>query len=111
MSFAQLPKPPYYAVIFSAQHGPDDQDYAETAGRMVQLAAGMPGFLGVENAQSLNGFGITVSYWDSEAAIAGWKANMEHRAAREQGRRRWYEHFELRVAKVERAYGKPDSQT
>jgi len=26
---------------------------------------------------------------------------------RERGKREWYEHFEVRVAKVERAYGAP----
>ena len=54
-----------------------------------------------------DGFGITVSYWASEAAIAAWKHQAEHAATRNHGRKHWYEHFELRVAKVERAYGKP----
>ena len=34
---------------------------------------------------------------------------MDHKAARDYGRSRWYEHYELRVAKIERAYGKPAS--
>jgi len=105
--FAKLPAPPYYAVIFSAQRTEGDHGYDDTAQRMVELAITMPGFLGVESTRDANGFGITVSYWQSEADIAHWKADMDHRAAREQGRSRWYQHYELRVAKVERAYGKP----
>jgi len=31
---------------------------------------------------------------------------MEHVAAQELGKATWYEHYELRVAKVERAYDK-----
>jgi len=107
-AFARLPAPPYYAVIFSSRrNGEDDAGYGEAADRMVELAAGQPGFLGVESTRGADGFGITVSYWDSEAAIAAWRQHAEHAATRKYGRVHWYEHFELRVAKVERAYGKP----
>ncbi|HEX7030123.1 MAG TPA: antibiotic biosynthesis monooxygenase, partial [Gammaproteobacteria bacterium] len=79
--------------------------YGETADRMVELAATMPGFLGIETVHDGDGHGITVSYWRDEASIKNWRANAEHAAARRRGRQEWYEHFELRVAKVERAYG------
>lgn len=103
--FAKLPKPPYYAVIFSAQRREGDHGYAETAQRMEQLVRQQPGFLGVESTRDADGFGITVAYFESEEAIAGWRNNAEHTAARARGRNKWYEHFELRIAKVERAYG------
>ncbi|MGX5730439.1 antibiotic biosynthesis monooxygenase family protein [Pseudoxanthomonas beigongshangi] len=104
--FARLPKPPYYAVIFSSQrNGQDDAGYGAMAQRMVELAAQQPGFLGMESTRGADGFGITVAYWDSEDAIRAWRLHAEHTAAREQGRRDWYDHFELRIAKVERAYG------
>jgi heme-degrading monooxygenase HmoA len=105
-SFARLPAPPYYAVIFSSRRGADDQGYEQTAARMVELAAEQPGFLGAESARGADGFGITVSYWASEAAIAAWRAQAEHRVAQESGWARWYEHYEIRVARVERAHGK-----
>ena len=53
-----------------------------------------------------DGLGITVAYWKTEADIAAWKANADHLAAQRAGAERWYEHYEVRVAKVERAYGK-----
>ena len=34
------------------------------------------------------------------------RANADHLAAQRAGAERWYEHYEVRVAKVERAYGK-----
>lgn len=105
-SFARLPAPPYYAVIFSSRRGADDQGYEQTAARMAELAAQQPGFLGAESARGADGFGITVSYWASEAAIRAWRAQAEHRVAQESGRARWYEHYEIRVARVERAHGK-----
>lgn len=106
-AFARLPQPPYYAVIFSSRrNGDDDAGYAQAAQRMVELAAQQPGYLGVESTRGDDGFGITVSYWESEAAIAAWRQHAEHAATRAYGRQHWYEHYELRVAKVERAYGK-----
>jgi heme-degrading monooxygenase HmoA len=106
--FAATPEPPYYAVVFSSQrsaHG--EAGYEQMAARMVELAAQQPGFLGAESARGADGFGITVSYWTSAEAISAWKAHAEHEVARRLGRTAWYSHFELRVAKVERAYGGP----
>lgn len=105
--FATTPEPPYYAVIFTSVRTEGDGDYSETAARMEELAREVPGYLGIESARSADGFGITVSYWASEAAIAEWKRHMEHRAAQARGKQEWYERYEIRVAKVERAYSGP----
>ncbi len=104
--FAKTPEPPYYAVIFSSVRTPGDNGYEQMARRMLELAARQPGFLGVESARGADGFGVTVSYWASEADIANWKAYVEHTMAQEKGKRLWYENYEIRVAKVEHAYGK-----
>ena len=106
--FASTPKPPYYAVIFSSQrtaHG--EADYEAAATRMFEVVQQQPGFLGMESTRDADGFGITVAYFDSVENIARWRNHTEHAAVRERGKREWYEHFELRVAKVERAYGGP----
>lgn len=79
------------------------------AQRMVDLAAEQPGFLGVESARGADGFGITVSYWESEEAIRNWKANLEHLEAQQMGKESWYASYDLRVAKVTRAYSKPEA--
>lgn len=110
--FARTPKPPYYAVIFSSLRAPDGAAaYAATADRMVELAAQQPGYLGVESTRDADGFGITVSYWRDEASILAWRNQIEHTAARKRGRAEWYAQFELRVARVERAYGAPMGDT
>ena len=101
-----LPAPPYYAVIFTSQRTEGERGYGKTAERMVELAATQPGFLGVESVRGEDGLGITVSYWQDEASIARWREHAEHRLAQETGKRLWYEVYELRVARVERAYGK-----
>jgi heme-degrading monooxygenase HmoA len=106
------PDPPYLAVIFTnrrADHGDVAVDAAYTAAaeRMEQLATTIPGYLGIESARSSDGTGITVSYWESEAAIAEWRAHPEHLEVQSRGRANWYEWYELRVARVERARSFP----
>ena len=105
---ARTPEPPYYAAIFTALRTAGDRGYQNVANRMVELASAQPGFLGLESARNEDGFGITVSYWTSEEAIAAWKEQAEHAIAQETGRRVWYSEYQLRIAKVERAYGKHD---
>ncbi|HYE33722.1 MAG TPA: antibiotic biosynthesis monooxygenase [Methylomirabilota bacterium] len=102
---APTPEPPYYAVIFTSTRSDGDRGYGQMASRMVQLAREQPGFLGVESARGSDGLGITVSYWQSEEAIARWKAHVDHAQAQALGKRTWYTEYHVRVAKVERAYG------
>src|SRR5262245_52538007 len=106
-SIAQTPQPPYYAVIFTSLRTDSDRGYGHMAERMVELATRQPGFLGVESARAPDGLGITVAYWTSEDAIAAWKAHADHKIAQETGQRVWYSDYHLRVARVERGYGKP----
>lgn len=103
--FARRLQPPYYAVIFTSQRTPVDEGYGAAAEQMATLAAQQPGYLGAESARDASGLGLTVSYWRSMEDIAAWRRQMEHAATRDQGRAQWYSHYELRVARVERAYG------
>jgi heme-degrading monooxygenase HmoA len=99
---ASTPPPPYYAVIFTSLRTAVEEGYAATAERMVELASGQPGFLGVESARS--GVGITVSYWSSLEAIRDWKRHVEHLDAQAAGRERWYSRYKIRICRVERDY-------
>lgn len=104
MSISKTPDPPYYAVIFSSILNKAVPEYEETAQRMVELASGQPGFLGVESARQE--IGITVSYWKDKASIKNWKYHAEHTIAREKGKTEWYKSYRLRICKVETEYGK-----
>jgi len=99
------PVPPYTAVIFSSRRTDVDGGYAETADRMVELAAEQPGFLGVESARGGDGFGLTVSYWRSAADARAWKQVAEHLVAQQRGIAEWYAGYQVRIATVEREYG------
>ena len=100
---ANTPEPPYYAVIFTSLRTEGDNGYSEMADQMEALANTMPGFLGIEAARE--GVGITISYWDSEAAIRHWHQQAEHKLAQQKGYEIWYQSFKTRVCKVERDYG------
>lgn len=104
-SLARTPEPPYYAVIFSSLRTSGDAGYDAAALRMAQLAAASDGYLGADSARGGDGVGITVSYWRDLESIRAWKANAEHREAQRRGHVDWYRAFEIRIAKVERAYG------
>jgi len=95
---ASTPKPPYYAVIFSSVRTEGDNGYAAMAGRMVELAAKQPGFLGLESAREE--IGITVSYWSDLESIKQWRNNSEHLRAQQLGREKWYAAYKIRISKV-----------
>lgn len=97
---------PYYAVIFTSTLNKEAQEvqpnYAEVAQKMHELAQKQKGFIGMDSARSE--LGITVSYWTTLEAIQAWKSHSDHRFAQIMGRERFYESYEVRIAKVERHY-------
>ena len=101
---AKTPSPPYYCVIFTSHRKPGiEDDYYDASARMLELASQMPGFLGIESARNPEGLGITVSYWESEEAIKNWRTHAEHLVVQRKGREQFYEWYESRVGRVERA--------
>ena len=108
--FAKTPEPPYYAVIFTSKRTDGDHGYEAMAQAMFDLALKQPGCLGAETARDARGVGITVAYFSDEASIRNWKQDAKHLTAQKLGKERWYSHYELRVAKVERAYSGPEGR-
>jgi len=100
---AQTPDPPYFAVIFTSRRTAVDDGYGDTSEQMLALASQQPGFLGYESARGADGLGITISYWQSEEAIANWRRHADHLVVQQKGREQWYSEFVTRVARVERA--------
>ncbi len=93
---------PYYAVIFTSSRTDGDNGYAEMAQEIEDLAQQQPGYLGIESASAE--IGITVSYWESLADIANWKANTDHFFAQQKGISDWYMWYKVRICLVEREY-------
>ncbi len=105
--FSDTPPPPYYAVIFTSRLSVNDAGYTAMGDIVSKLAESQPGYLGMESTRGNDRLGITVSYWKDEDSILAWKADIKHLMAQKNGIERWYDHYELRVAKVERAYNGP----
>ena len=109
--FASLPEPPYYAVIFTAQRNDQDEaGYAAMATKIADMALARPDCIGMESTRDEAGLGITVSYWKDEAALLAWKADAKHLVAQQLGKDRWYSHYTLRVARIERQYDGPEGR-
>ncbi|MDR9865637.1 antibiotic biosynthesis monooxygenase family protein [Pseudomonas baetica] len=98
------PNEPCFAVIFTSTRTEVDNGYAEASERMMELVVEQPGFLGIDSIRGADGVGITISYWESEAAILAWQQHPEHRVIQARGRSIWYSAFQTRVCKVEREY-------
>lgn len=98
----RTPQPPYYAVIFTSKLTENDQGYKEMAKAMEIEVAKESGFIGFESARDT--IGITISYWQDLASIEAWKNNANHLRAKDLGKKQWYEHYKVRIAKVEKEY-------
>lgn len=98
-------EPPYYVAVFTTVRTQNQNDYSETNARLEDLVKDLPGYLGMDHAQTPGGLGITVSYFRDAAVLTEWRTNVEHRAAQKRGRAEWYQSYTLHVAKVERSHG------
>lgn len=100
--FANTPKPPYYAVIFTSIRTEISSGYKEMTEEMLALARKQDGFLGEESARAE--LGITVSYWKDLKSIKNWKMHLAHQKAQDMGRSHWYAAYKTRISLVERDY-------
>ncbi|MET8945770.1 antibiotic biosynthesis monooxygenase [Streptomyces sp. NPDC004542] len=103
-------EPPYYVSVFTAVRTQDQSGYRETSARVEDLVKDVPGFLGMDHAQTPGGLSITVGYFRDADALTQWRRDAEHRAAQQRGQAEWYQSYTLHVAKVERSHGftRPD---
>ncbi len=99
------------AVIFEVwpKEGHRDAYLARAADLKAHLKD-VPGFISVERYESLMEPGklLSLSFWDSEEALAAWRAVPHHRSAQTAGRDIHFADYRLRVAGVLRDYGMTD---
>ncbi len=86
------------------------QDYLARAAELRSLVEGIEGFVSIERFESLYEPGklLSLGFFKDEAALAAWRNNAEHRVAQELGREHYFLDYRLRIAHVERDYGKQD---
>ncbi len=98
---SKIPKPPYYAVIFTSVRTEGEFGYSDLAEQMAKLSAEQDGFLGMEHAAG-DGLSITICYWNSLDSITKWRENPEHKLAQKKGYDTFYQSFATRICRVER---------
>lgn len=95
------------AVIFEAQAVSAQQErYLQLAAELRAELVNIEGFISIERFKSLSTEGkiLSLSWWESEEAVAVWKGNMKHRAAQMEGRKSIFSFYRIRVAHVLRDY-------
>lgn len=99
------------AVIFEVEPAEGrQQEYLDIAAHLRPLLDEIEGFISVERFQSLAQPGklVSLSFFDSEAAVARWRETAEHRLAQQAGRNGIFAGYRLRVAAVSRDYSLHD---
>lgn len=99
------------AVIFEV--GPAagrKDDYLSLAANLRPLLQEIDGFISVERFQSLSDPHkvLSLSFFESEEAIAEWRRLSAHRSAQKKGRDGVFDTYRLRIAHVVRDYGMSD---
>jgi heme-degrading monooxygenase HmoA len=100
-TIAQTINPPYYAVIFTSVRTLGDNGYESASDEAVEIVSKHKGFLGAESVRDKDGFGMTVSYWDTMESVNEWKRNESHTKAKHQGVKAWYSKYMIRICRVE----------
>jgi heme-degrading monooxygenase HmoA len=81
-------EPPYYVAVFTTVRTQDQSGYSETNARMEDLVKDVPGFLGMDHAQTPGGLGITVGYFRDADALTEWCMWRKWSGATRSGERR-----------------------
>jgi heme-degrading monooxygenase HmoA len=79
-----------YVILFEAEPNPGrEEDYFAISQQLFAELHKQPGFLRIERAGSLTSEGklLSISFWDSEAAIEAWYRHPQHRQAQAAGKR------------------------
>lgn len=96
-----------FAVMFEVTPTEGGRDeYLKIASEIKAFLESREGFISMERFQSLNTQGkmLSLSFWESEAAIESWRGMLDHRAAQKRGREALFISYRIRVASVVRDY-------
>ncbi|HHJ19530.1 MAG TPA: antibiotic biosynthesis monooxygenase [Gammaproteobacteria bacterium] len=91
-----------YVVIFKARILKLDAEYAVMAAQLRELATsyGCLEFTSITEGEEE----VALSYWPDLSSIERWKQDVTHQRAQALGQERWYQSYQVQVAKIEREY-------
>ena len=99
------------AIIFEVTpHDGKKDEYLSIAASMRSLVEQIDGFISVERFQSLTNPEklLSISFYETEAAVDRWRQLTAHRNAQSVGRDRIFKDYRIRVLSVIRDYGMTD---
>ncbi|WP_291326520.1 antibiotic biosynthesis monooxygenase [Desulfovibrio sp. UCD-KL4C] len=102
-----------YAVIFEVHPTEEGtEEYLEIATHLKQFLTDQEGFISVERFKSLaeEGKFLSLSFWESEAAIEKWRNKLNHRQGQKKGKDELFHSYRIRVAQVVRDYTHDDRE-
>ena len=85
-------------TIFRTRVRPEAmEEYMQWAGRMSELAKGMPGYISHKSFAAADGERVTVVEFENEEAIRQWAVHPEHVEAKKKGRKDFYAEYRVQV--------------
>ncbi|HYB93854.1 MAG TPA: antibiotic biosynthesis monooxygenase [Vicinamibacterales bacterium] len=78
-------------------------DYQNMSAAIKAHAETFPGFVDIKSYQADDGERLTVVRWGDAATLQAWAEDTKHVAAKNLGRAKWYEYYNLEVAEIVRA--------
>jgi heme-degrading monooxygenase HmoA len=81
------------------------EEYNNTAERLLKMASAMPGFISFRNYSSDDGEMLVVVEFASAEAAAAWRDHPDHRTAQQHGRERFYAEYQAINCAVIHRYG------
>lgn len=81
-------------------------EYFKVGGALKDELQQMPGFISVERFASVNNEGkfLSLSFWESEEAAAGWRNQMNHRKSQKAGHNKLFDCYHISVGEIVREY-------
>lgn len=75
-------------------------DYTKTSDALETYVKTMPGFIHVKSFRADDGERLTVVWWKDRETLEQWRTDARHISAKQTGRERWYEYYQMEVAEV-----------
>ncbi|MGY4098767.1 antibiotic biosynthesis monooxygenase family protein [Nocardia sp. R16R-3T] len=100
-----------YVALFWGKVRPEWQntEYAAIGARMFERASSMPGFAGLHKFDVPDGRELAIAYFETEAQMADWYNDPEHRAVETLGRRDILDDYTIEILEMTRSYTKESS--
>ena len=95
-------------TIFRSRLRPENQEqYAQWAERIHDLAVKAPGFISIKTFTAEDGERVSIVEFETEEAVRHWREQPEHRQAQELGRKLFYSEYRIQVCQPIRDYSFP----